>query len=345
MTFLNYSSTVASTKPPVEKFCKDFDSALASYVAEIDGCLVDSARKVTLLGGKRLRPTLCYLSGFTDAKYDDLLKVSVILELVHVASLVHDDILDNAQFRRKQITIHNDIGVHDSILLGDALFSYALELSTEFQDNSVCKVVSHATRKTCSGEIAQNNTIGNILLSLDDYIQIISDKTGHLFGAACELGGKLNGCDTFEQNILKEIGISLGVNYQLYDDIIDAFGNETTVGKSLGTDFASLKPTLPLILLLNRVDSTISDEVFRLVSNKTDRHYLAKKVTNLYEEYGVLKMCVDFFNNRFDKTNILINSLSNTDVGNALYDFIDSFSGKISSINKLSECNFLAIHS
>ena len=192
---------MASTKPPVEKFCKDFDSALASYVAEIDGCLVDSARKVTLLGGKRLRPTLCYLSGFTDSKYDDLLKVSVILELVHVASLVHDDDLDNAQFRRNQITIHNDIGVHDSILLGDALFSYALELSTEFQDNSVCKVVSHATRKTCSGEIAQNNTIGNILLSLDDYIQIISDKTGHLFGAACELGGKLNGCDTFEQNI------------------------------------------------------------------------------------------------------------------------------------------------
>ena len=100
---------MASTKPPVDKFCKDFDSALASYIAKIDDCLVDSARKVTLLGGKRLRPTLCYLSGFTDAKYDDLLKVSVILELVHVASLVHDDVLDNAQFRRNQITIHKTI--------------------------------------------------------------------------------------------------------------------------------------------------------------------------------------------------------------------------------------------
>jgi len=336
---------VANAKPHLDKFYKDFDSALASHIANIDDCLVDSARRVTLLGGKRLRPTLCYLSGFTDSKYDDLLKVSVILELVHVASLVHDDVLDNAQIRRDQDTIHKTIGVHDSILLGDALFSYALELSTEFKDNSVCKVVSHATRKTCSGEIAQNNTIGNILLSLDDYIQIISDKTGHLFGAACELGGKFNDSDIFEQNILKEVGISLGVNYQLYDDIIDTFGNETMAGKSLGTDFASLKPTLPLILLLNKVDSTLSDEILRLTSSKTDHNYLANKTAKLYEEYGVLKMCVEYFNNRFDQTNILINSLSNTNVGNALSDFIDSFSSKISSINNLSECNFLAIHS
>ena len=336
---------MANVKPRLDIFCKDFDSSLASYIAKIDDCLVDSARKVTLLGGKRLRPTLCYLCGFTDAKYDDLLKVSVILELVHVASLVHDDVLDNAQIRRDQDTIHKSIGVHDSILLGDALVSYALELSTEFKDNSVCKVVSHSTRKTCSGEIAQNNTIGNILLSLDDYIQIISDKTGHLFGAACELGGKLNGSDIFEQNILKEVGISLGVNYQLYDDIIDTFGNETLAGKSLGTDFASLKPTLPLILLLNRVDSTVSDEILRLTSSKTDHYYLANKIAKLYEEYGVLKMCVEYFNVRFNDTISLINSLNNTNIRNSLTDFIDSFSSKTSSINNLNESNFLAIHS
>ena len=336
---------MVNTKPHLDKFFQDFESALSSYITKIDDCLVDSARRVTLLGGKRLRPMLCYLCGFTDSNYEDLLKTCVILELVHVASLVHDDVLDNAHFRRNQVTIHKDIGLHDSILLGDALFSYALELSTEFKDNSVCKVVSHATRKTCSGEIAQNHTVGNLLLSLDEYLQIISDKTGHLFGAACELGGKLNGWDSFEQQILKGIGLSIGVNYQLYDDIIDAFGNETNAGKSLGTDFESLKPTLPVILLLSNVDSTISDEILRLASSKSDHHYLTKRLSKLYEEYGVLTMCIDYFNNRFDKTISLVNSLNNKDVRDSLSGFIDSFSSKISSINNLSESNFLAIHS
>ena len=345
MTLLNSLPASSSSKPLIEDFLRDFDSALASSISKIDECIVESALRVTLLGGKRLRPTLCYLCGFSESKYEDLLKVSVILELVHVASLVHDDVLDNAQFRRNQITIHNDIGVNDSILLGDALFSYALELSTEFKDNTVCKVVSHATRKTCSGEIAQNHTTGNLLLSLEDYIQIISDKTGHLFGASCELGGKFNGCDPFEQQILNEIGISLGVTYQLYDDIIDAFGNENKAGKSLGTDFASLKPTLPLILLLNEVDSAISDEILRLSSSTENHQYLIKKISKLYVEYGVLKMCVEFFNVRFNDTISLINSLNNTNIRNSLTDFIDSFSSKTSSINNLNESNFLAIHS
>ena len=234
--------------------------------------------------------------------------------------------------------------MNDSILLGDALFSYALELSTEFKDNTVCKVVSHATRKTCSGEIAQNHTTGNLLLPLEDYIQIISDKTGHLFGASCELGGKFNGCDPFEQQVLNEIGISLGVIYQLYDDIIDAFGNENKAGKSLGTDFASLKPTLPLILLLNEWILLFLMRFF--AASSTENHqYLIKKISKLYVEYGVLKMCVEYFNVRFNDTISLINSLNNTNIRNSLTDFIVSFSSKTSSINNLNESNFLAIHS
>ena len=172
---------------------------------------MSSARDVVLCGGKRYRPTLCFLSGYPHGNYNDLLSASIVIELVHVASLVHDDVLDNAQQRRGKLTIHKKIGINNAILLGDSLFSYALELSTEFQDNMICKIVSRATRKTCSGEIAQNSCIGNFGLTIKEYEQIISDKTGYLFGASCKLGGTLSGVDSFDQANLESIGISLGI--------------------------------------------------------------------------------------------------------------------------------------
>ena len=107
-------------------------------------------------GGKRIRPMLVYICGSNNRfSTEHLLKASTVIELVHIATLVHDDILDSASFRRGKPTLHIPYGQHNSILLGDALFSFALELATDFPDSTVCKIVSTATRKTCSGEINQ----------------------------------------------------------------------------------------------------------------------------------------------------------------------------------------------
>ena len=129
---------------------------MADTLSSLDQPVRDLAHKVVLGGGKRIRPLLVFRcgSGAKDVT-DDLLKVSAILELVHVATLVHDDVLDNANFRRSKSTIHTQIGEHNAILLGDALFSFALELATEFPTTTICKLVAKATRLTCSGEIMQ----------------------------------------------------------------------------------------------------------------------------------------------------------------------------------------------
>jgi octaprenyl-diphosphate synthase len=288
---------------------------------------------------------LCFLSGYPHGNYNDLLSASIVIELVHVASLVHDDVLDNAQQRRGKLTIHKKIGINNAILLGDSLFSYALELSTEFQDNMVCKIVSRATRKTCSGEIAQNSCIGNFGLTIEEYEQIISDKTGYLFGASCKLGGTLSGVDSSDQANLESIGISLGICYQIFDDIIDAFGNESSSGKSLGTDFLSFKPTLPILLLLECCDKNDHLKISKLLSANSKSNFRVQEVSSFFEQYDILNKCLAHFNNNFERTIFLINSLNSAVAKENLTQFISSFSKKVKFLNTLKQSNFLAVHS
>ena len=346
MTLLNpIYNTFSNSSSSVDKFLIDFDLSLSESISRIDEPVLESAKFVASLSGKRFRPTLCFLSGYPEADYQDLINASVIIELVHIASLVHDDVLDRSEFRRNQATIHRKIGINDAILLGDALFSFALEMSTQFEQNLVCKIVSHATRKTCSGEIAQNSFIGKFDISIEKYLQIISDKTGCLFGASCKLGGVLSHSDSIQQQILEEIGLSLGVNYQLYDDINDAFGVEHVAGKSLGTDFLYHKPTLPVLMLLAEATDNDHEHIIKLFSLTEKTNKDITFISNYLQEYDILNKCVNYFNLRLEKTNLLVNSLSNSTTKGNLFDFIDSFSSKVSIINELKHSNFLAVHS
>jgi octaprenyl-diphosphate synthase len=346
VTLLNHFPSVHNTQiKSVKSFLEDFESALEDNLSCIDKPLLSLARDVVLCGGKRYRPTLCFLSGYPHGNYNDLLSASIVIELVHVASLVHDDVLDNAQQRRGKLTIHKKIGINNAILLGDSLFSYALELSTEFQDNMVCKIVSRATRKTCSGEIAQNSCIGNFGLTIEEYEQIISDKTGYLFGASCKLGGTLSGVDSSDQANLESIGISLGICYQIFDDIIDAFGNESSSGKSLGTDFLSFKPTLPILLLLECCDKNDHLKISKLLSANSKSNFRVQEVSSFFEQYDILNKCLAHFNNNFERTIFLINSLNSAVAKENLTQFISSFSKKVKFLNTLKQSNFLAVHS
>ena len=135
----------------ISNFLSFFESYLSDIVVSFDEPVRDLAKHVVLSGGKRIRPMLVYICGLNNRfSTEHLLKASTVIELVHIATLVHDDILDSASLRRGKPTLHIPYGQHNSILLGDALFSFALELATDFPDSTVCKIVSTATRKTCS---------------------------------------------------------------------------------------------------------------------------------------------------------------------------------------------------
>lgn len=205
--------------------------------------------------GKRLRPTMVFICGWQGEGVvsDDIVRVAGIVEMVHLATLVHDDIMDHADIRRNRRTAAREFGQDAAVLLGDALFSQALHVASQFPTTEVCRVVAGSTRQVCSGEIMQTLRRRDINLSLDGYRRIIGLKTAELFRASCYLGAKLSGKGEDFARAADRFGHHLGMAYQIYDDLADVLGEEERIGKTLGTDLATGKLTLPLMLLLERL--------------------------------------------------------------------------------------------
>lgn len=205
--------------------------------------------------GKRLRPTLVFFSGWRgDGVVDDaLVRAAGVVEMVHLATLVHDDIMDRADLRRNRETAARKFGPDAAVLLGDALFSQALHVAAQFPTPDVCRLVSASTRRVCSGEIMQTLRRRDINISLADYRRMIDLKTAELFRASCYLGASLSAQAAGFADAADKFGHHLGIAYQIYDDLVDFLGEERQIGKTLGTDLATGKLTLPLMLLLERV--------------------------------------------------------------------------------------------
>ena len=219
---------------------REFDPSVEGYVAY--AC--ESS-------GKRLRPALALLSGgATGAIGTQHLELAVILELIHAATLVHDDIFDGADIRRGQPTAYAKWGNTTSVLLGDAMFAHALKLSTSFTSAEITRRIANATVEVCSGEIIQTQRRFDLKLSVSDYLRIIEMKTAMLFAAATELGALLNETSPEAIGAMKAFGLKLGTAYQIYDDCLDIAGDETRAGKSLGSDLRKGKLTLPVLHLL-----------------------------------------------------------------------------------------------
>ena len=207
--------------------------------------------------GKRLRPTMVFVSGWQGEGVvsDDLVRAAGVVEMVHLATLVHDDIMDRAEIRRNRRTAARQFGPDAAVLLGDALFSQALHIASQFPTTEVCRLVSESTRKVCSGEIMQTLRRRDINISLAEYRRMIDLKTAELFRVSCFLGARLSGHEAGFAGAADRYGHHLGIAYQIYDDLVDFVGEEKRIGKTLGTDLATGKLTLPLMLLLDRVSA------------------------------------------------------------------------------------------
>lgn len=205
--------------------------------------------------GKRIRPALVFLSGWQadGTVLPDLVRVAAVVELVHLATLVHDDIMDEADLRRGRRTASREYGPEAAVLLGDALFSHALHLAAHFPTTAVCRAVADSTRKVCAGEIIQTLRRRTANVTRADYQRVIDLKTAELFRVSCALGSELARLPAGFVKGAASYGRHLGIAYQIYDDLADFFGHERKIGKTLGTDLVSGKLTLPLLTLLERL--------------------------------------------------------------------------------------------
>ncbi|MEM7147098.1 MAG: polyprenyl synthetase family protein [Verrucomicrobiota bacterium] len=234
---------------------KTFDPAVEGYVAYVCNT-----------SGKRIRPALSILSGGACNNLNSQhLTLGVILELIHVATLVHDDIIDGAELRREMPTADAKWGSSLSVLLGDCLFAHALELATSFDDSAICRAIARSANAVCQGEIIQTQRRFDLKLNIDDYLDIIEKKTASLFACAMELGATLAGADENRRHLMHEFGRKTGTAYQIYDDCIDLVGDENLVGKTLGTDLARGKLTLPILHLISEAGEEQRAKLNRMI--------------------------------------------------------------------------------
>lgn len=265
-----FHAAFACLQPHMQALDGFLRSQLDSFEPEIRG-LVSYTFDTS---GKRIRPALVFLAGWSeDGKISpDLVRAAAVVEMVHLATLVHDDIMDGAELRRNRRTVAREYGAHAAVLLGDSLFAHALNAATQFPSTEVCFEVSDSTRHVCAGEIIQTLRRGSASITLADYRRIIDLKTAELFRVSCHLGARLAGYAREYVAAVAVFGRHLGIAYQIYDDLADFFGEEQRIGKTLGTDFASGKLTLPLLLLLEKMPAAERADLLAEIANQRPQH-------------------------------------------------------------------------
>ena len=235
-------------RPQLAAVEKLFHDELTSDLKSVDALV----RHVSRFRGKMLRPSLVLLCGkavggeTTDAH----VVIATVVEMVHMATLVHDDVLDEAELRRKGATINHLRGNEAAVMLGDYLISHSFHLCSSLESQMCSREIGRTTNEVCEGELLQIDNRNNLDLTEEVYFQIIGRKTAGLTATCCLLGARLAGADEVLARKLDTFGRALGTAFQIQDDVLDIVGDQATVGKTLGVDAEKGKMTLPMIHFL-----------------------------------------------------------------------------------------------
>ncbi|HEY0003571.1 MAG TPA: polyprenyl synthetase family protein [Pyrinomonadaceae bacterium] len=211
-------------------------------------------------GGKRVRPALTILSEYAvsgAAGRVNSIRMATVMEFLHTATLVHDDIIDNAEMRRNRPSINSRFGNQTAVLMGDWLYMSAFETSLAERSLPILDILTAVTRKMTEGELLQLTFLGRTDITEEQYFDILQRKTAFLFSACCEIGSIIGAADARQQRALSEYGMNLGTAFQLADDLLDFTATEEVLGKPAGVDLLEGKLTLPLIYLLEKDSSML----------------------------------------------------------------------------------------
>jgi octaprenyl-diphosphate synthase len=220
-------------------------------------------------------------NGKSSCDQDELIRLATAVELIHIASLIHDDILDGASLRRSRPSINAKLGDNISIVLGDYIYTKALELIGKCRNPDVFECICQAIHVMCEGELVQVCQRGNLGLSKENYITIVRKKTASLFAASCHAGTILGNHSQIIQTTLKKFGLNFGIAFQIIDDFKDIVSEERILGKHPGQDVATGDMTLALLHLLEAVGPTERSEIKRILESAIDKHSL-KKIKEMF---------------------------------------------------------------
>jgi len=293
---------------PVEPFLDAVSQRLAQQVNEFDPALAPYAEYALTGNGKHLRPTLVALVANSLGQVNDShVTVAAIIEMVHLATLVHDDIMDEAEIRRGQLTLAANWGNEIAVLFGDCLFAQALKLAASFPTPEICRAVAASTNTVCSGEILQTRHRRSFERSRREYFRVLEMKTAELFALSCEMAACLSGATAAERLVLRQFGLSFGTAYQIYDDCVDLFGTEAAAGKSLGTDLAKGKLTLPVLLAWERATPAERVQLETMIHDWQPG--LMPRVSELLETHDTLPTTLEILGQHLDAARQTLRSL------------------------------------
>ena len=283
-------------------------------------CVNTLVKHVSRFRGKMLRPTLLLMVGKATAPDRELtdahVTLATVVEMVHMATLVHDDVLDEAELRRKGATINHLRGNEAAVLLGDYLISHSYHLCSSLDSQLASRMIARTTNRVCEGELLQIDNRNNWDLSEETYLRIITQKTAVLCSTCCHLGARFSGASDAVIDAMELYGLSLGTAFQIQDDILDIVGDASTVGKTLGIDIDKGKLTLPMIHFLRTAPPEHQALLRSLLSSRdADK---TEKIRNLILPSHSIEYAHDRARQLVDRACGTLDLLADTDAKRAL---------------------------
>ncbi len=237
-------------------------------------------------GGKRVRPLLAVLSSkLAGCRDERVYELGIAFEYLHVATLFHDDVIDNASTRRNRSSVNEKFGIVGAILAGDFLHAHSMAIIGRYAGTEGLSLFTSATCGMADGEFVQLRNIGNLAQTEDDYFKVVMGKTALLIGAACQIGGRFGGADQNQAAALSEYGLKLGCAFQIVDDLLDYTGDPSSTGKRVGNDLIEGKVTLPLILALKDADKRDKSWLYEVFQNERSRSEQTAEVIDFISRY------------------------------------------------------------
>ena len=242
-------------------------------------------------GGKRIRPALTLLANYTVggfANSENVVRLATVMEMLHTATLVHDDIIDNADTRRNRSSVNARFGNQTAVLMGDWLYMSAFETSLQERSLEILDILTRLTRKMTEGELIQLTLLGRTDVSETEYFDVLQRKTAFLFSACCEIGAILGKAIVAEQNALRDYGMNLGTAFQLADDWLDFTAEDEILGKASGADLLEGKVTLPLLLLLQK-EPAVKKDLEQIMHDGDYSKVSRESILEKLEKYDLLE--------------------------------------------------------
>jgi len=280
---------------PIKSELREVEAFLKRFLLSHEGVIPTAVPRIFNAGGKRLRPALLLLSSrMCDYRGDKNVVLAAMVEMIHTASLIHDDVIDNDTLRRGVPTINATWGNNLSIVLGDYLYTLVFSTLADLGETDMLKYLAATTNKMARGDLVQHQTLLNMDITEERYLSINSDKTASLISCACRIGAMLGKSANGEVDALARYGQNLGMAFQITDDLLDLVAEEKVLGKPPGSDIRSGKLTLPLIHVMREADKKDKEWITTtLKSQKIDKPVFDKilAMTTYYHgiEYSLQK--------------------------------------------------------